>query len=260
MVEQLRAWAPDAPLVHEVLHATMTGHAYPAHTHDTWTVLLIDEGCVAYDLDRHARTAPAHGVSLLPPHVTHDGRSARAGTGFRKRVVYLDPAWLPASMTGRTVDHPLVPRREARAVVEELHDVLARPEEVWQAESLLLALRDVVVEPGVSPRDRVPDEPVARALRDLLDAQILDGITLEEAGQVLGRSPAHLARSFTRAYGIAPHRYLVGRRVDRARRLLLAGRSGAEAAVESGFWDQAHLTRHFLRTVGTTPGRFAAAA
>lgn len=65
-------------------------------------------------------------------------------------------------------------------------------------------------------------------------------------------------RAFSQAYGIAPHRYVTGRRVDRARRLLLDGRTPAEAAVEVGYHDQAHLTRHFRRVLGTTPGAFAA--
>ena len=253
MVERVRAWAPDVPLVREVFHATMTGHAYPAHTHDTWTVLLVDEGCVTYDLDRHPRTSPQRRVSLLPPHVAHDGRSARAGLGFRKRVLYLEADWLPPTMTGRAVDQPVVPR--ARGLVEELHAVLDGPADAWQSESLLLGLRDVVLRHDAGAD--ASDAPAARALRDLLDAHVSDGLSLEEAGRLLGRSPAHLARTFTQTYGIAPHRYLVGRRVDAARRLLLRGTSVSETAVEAGFWDQAHLTRHFRRTVGTTPARFA---
>lgn len=256
MAEQVRAWAPQAPLVREVFHATMTSHAYPAHTHDTWTVLLIDEGCVAYDLDRHARTAPERHVSLLPPHVTHDGRSASPGDGFRKRVLYLDAGWLPESMTGHAVDRPVLPGATARALTGELHDVLARPEDTWQAESLLLGLRDVVLGSSLKTRPVVADAPAATALRQVLDDHVVDGITLEEAAGLLGRSPAHLARAFRQAYGLPPHRYVVGRRVDRARSLLLRGVPAAEAAAEAGFWDQAHLTRHFHRTVGTTPARF----
>lgn len=122
----------------------MTSHAYPAHTHDSWTVLLIDEGCVAYDLVRHPRTAPERRVSPLPLHVAHDGRSASPGEVFRKRVLYLDAAWLPESVTGHAVDHPVLPGTVARALTAELHGVLARPEETWQAESLLLGLRDVL--------------------------------------------------------------------------------------------------------------------
>ncbi len=59
-------------------------------------------------------------------------------------------------------------------------------------------------------------------------------------------------------YGIAPHRYLTGRRLDRARHALLAGARAADVAVDVGFHDQAHLTRHFKRLLGVSPGAYAA--
>ncbi|HMJ74604.1 MAG TPA: helix-turn-helix domain-containing protein [Iamia sp.] len=66
-----------------------------------------------------------------------------------------------------------------------------------------------------------------------------------------------MVRVFTRRYGLPPHRYRVGRRVDRARALLLDGVPPARVAVECGFHDQPHLTRHFRRQVGTTPAAYA---
>lgn len=97
---------------------------------------------------------------------------------------------------------------------------------------------------------------VAEDLRDLLDARLFVGITLAEAGRILGVSPAHLVRAFTHRFGISPHRYLVGRRIDVARPRLLEGQSLARVAADVGFHDQAHFTRHFKRHVGTTPGRY----
>ncbi len=99
---------------------------------------------------------------------------------------------------------------------------------------------------------------LAARLRELLDARVVEGITLEEASARLGHShPTHLIRSFRKAYGLPPHVYLTGRRVALARGLLLAGAGPAEAAAEAGFYDQAHLARHFARHVGTSPARFA---
>jgi AraC-like DNA-binding protein len=62
---------------------------------------------------------------------------------------------------------------------------------------------------------------------------------------------------FSREFGISPHQYLTGRRVDLARRLLLDGMPPGEAAAAVGFYDQSHLNRTFRRHVGTSPGRFA---
>ena len=78
------------------------------------------------------------------------------------------------------------------------------------------------------------------------------------AGTLLAASPAQLVRSFSRSFGVARHAYLLGRRIEAARRRLLEGEPVARVAANVGFSDQAHLTRHFKRHVGTTPGRYAA--
>jgi AraC-like DNA-binding protein len=74
---------------------------------------------------------------------------------------------------------------------------------------------------------------------------------------VLHTHPAHLVRRFTAAFGLPPHRYLTGRRIEAARGRLLAGEPISDVAVAVGFHDQAHLHRHFAKLVGTTPARFA---
>jgi AraC-like DNA-binding protein len=96
-------------------------------------------------------------------------------------------------------------------------------------------------------------------LRDLLDSRVVEGVSLDEAAAALHAHPAHLVRAFGRRFGLPPHRYLVGRRVDLARRLLLEGQNPAGAAAAAGFHDQAHLNRHFTRVLGLSPGRFARA-
>lgn len=94
-------------------------------------------------------------------------------------------------------------------------------------------------------------------LRELLDERLREGVTLAEAARLVHAHPTHLVRAFSAAYAIAPHQYVTSRRVDRARRLLLDGMPPGEAAAAVGFHDQSHLTRHFKRIAGTTPGRYA---
>src|ERR1700712_2437172 len=92
--ERVRAWRPDVPGVSEVLHAHFTDHAYPAHVHDQWAVLLVDSGGGDSPLEPDRQQAVTGRVTVLPPYVAHDGRSASPG-GFDKRVVYVDDRWLP---------------------------------------------------------------------------------------------------------------------------------------------------------------------
>ena len=256
--EHVRAWRPSVPGVGEVLHAHFTEHAYPAHTHDLWTVLLVDTGGVSYDLEHRAHRAPARSLTLLPPHVPHDGRAVQT-SGFDKRVVYLDETWLPLDLVGAAVARPTVRDEQARRSVGALHDVLAAPGDELEAESRLA----VVAERLVLHLDRTVDatrtgrEPrLARRVRERLDGDTTDVPTLAALARDLDAHPTQLIRAFSREFGLPPHRYVTGRRVDRARRLLLDGMPAADVAVEVGFHDQAHLIRHFRRTLGVTPGAY----
>jgi AraC-like DNA-binding protein len=259
--EWVRAWKPRVPGIHEVFHARFIDHVYPPHTHDAWTVFIVDEGAIRYDLETRHRGADGARVTLLPPHVVHDGRPA-SGAGFRKRVLYLGTDLLDESLIGRAVDDPAIEDAWLVRELSALHRVLGDPDETLAAESALagvsLRLRRHLGAQG-NPVDR-PDDEVAAELRDLLDEHLVEGMTLADAGRIVHASPAQLVRSFSRAFGIAPHRYLLARRIDAARRRLLDGEPVAQVAIGVGFHDQAHLTRHFKRHVGTTPASYASTA
>ena len=259
--DTLRAWRPAVPGVSEVLHAHFTSHAYPLHTHDTWTLLVVDAGAVQYDLDRHEHAALRSRVTLLPPHVPHDGRSVTVD-GFRKRVVYLDADTLDVRRTGRAVDHPGWEDDPLRREVHLLHAALDHPGDEFEAENrLALVTQRLTAHLDGLPEPALRSDPgLATRLQDLLDANVVEGVSLARAADVLGAHPTHLVRAFRREKGIPPHRYLTGRRLDRARHLLLAGDRPSDVAVEVGFHDQAHLTRHFKRMLGVTPGAYVASA
>lgn len=258
MTEEVVAWRPGVPGVTEVLHARFTDHAYPAHTHDAWTLLLVDDGAVRYDLDRHGHGASRSLVTLLPPGVPHDGR-AQTAAGFRKRVVYREPAALGAGRVARAVDRPAMADPLLRGRVSALHAALRGPAGL-EAQSRLAFVLERLGQPldaAVAAPPAVRDDAVADRLRELLDARVREGVDLVEAAAGLGVHPTHAVRAFTRRHGLPPHRYLTGQRVDLARRLLLEGVPVAQVAAAAGFYDQAHLIRHVRRMLATTPAAYA---
>lgn len=259
--EKVRAWRPDLPGVREVFHARFVEHRYPPHTHDTWTVLLVDEGAVRYDLDHTPHGSDQGIVTLLPPHVVHDGRAAHQA-GFRKRVLYVETSELGEHLVGPAVDHPAIHDPGLRGAIDRLHHRLDDRDDVLGGESALAMVVERLQDhlgagAGAGASDEPADHRLADRLRQLLDAHLFEPLTLRAAGAELAANPTHLVRSFSCAYGISPHAYVIGRRIDAARAQLLEGRPAAVVAVETGFHDQAHLSRHFARHVGTTPGRYA---
>jgi AraC-like DNA-binding protein len=252
----VEAWAPRVPGIREVFHAHLVDYAYPAHCHDTWAVLIVDDGAIRYDLDRRRCGAAGQTVTLLPPGVPHDGRPAPGAGGFRKRELYLDDGFLPAALTGAAVDHTSISDPPLRAALSRLHDDLLPGGEPLAAEARLALIGERIAAHLTSGTHLAagPEPGIAERLRELLDA---GQASLAEAAAALDRSVPHLVRSFTRRYGLSPHAYVIGRRIDAARRLLLQGARPAEVAAAVGFYDQAHLTRQFKRHTSTTPARYA---
>ena len=255
----VEAWAPKVPGISEVLHARMVDYAYPAHCHETWAVLIVDDGAIRYDLDRRRCGAAGQTVTLLPPGVPHDGRPAAGASGFRKREIYLDCAFFPAELTGAAVDNTSISDPPLRAELSELHDCLLAGPETMDAEARLARVGERITGhlTRVTRPVPAPEPGIAWQLRQLLDDHLTSEVSLAWAAATLERSIPHLVRSFTRRFGLSPHAYVIGRRVDAARRLILRGAAPADAAAAVGFYDQAHLTRHFKRHTATTPASYA---
>ncbi len=242
-----------------MFHAHITDWGYPAHSHDTWTVLIVDEGAIDYSLDTRRCAAVASTVAVLPPGVVHDGRPAsRAVDGFRKRNLYLDADQLPERLIGAAVDKTVVEDHALWRSISRLHDVLAINDEPIHGEAHLALITERIIRHlDVNTSVDARDETLAGRLRDLIDAHATEPFTLARAGELLDRSVPHMVRSFTTAFGTSPNSYLIARRIDAARPLLLQGMPIAQVATTVGFYDQAHFTRHFKRHVATTPGRYA---
>lgn len=100
---------------------------------------------------------------------------------------------------------------------------------------------------GLSPRQR-------RAIVEYVEANLGEALTLEGMGAELGLGACSFSRAFRRSFGMPPYAYLIVRRIERARRMLVETVEPIKAiAVACGFADQAHLTRLFSRELGATP-------
>ncbi|HTV24962.1 MAG TPA: AraC family transcriptional regulator [Polyangiaceae bacterium] len=181
---------------------------------------------------------------------------ARDGPGV-VQIISLSPSAVE-SVTGKIRVHPQLAANDERgAAFQRLHDAvnagaerLALEVAVTEAIAALAALGDARL-------DRT--RPVRRAL-ELLEARLAEPVTLDELADHAAFDKFHLCRAFRAQVGLPPHAYLTRLRVMRAKELLAAGTKPSDVAARVGLYDQSQLGRHFRRIVGTTPGRYAAAA
>ena len=120
-------------------------------------------------------------------------------------------------------------------------------------EGLALAMLGELSRPAVQNDCALP-RWVGRA-RELIEARIGRPLRLTELAAELGVNPAHVSRTFRRAYGVSLSEYLLRRRVEIACAALADPEVPlAQVAYEAGFADQSHLCRSFRRVTGLTPG------
>ena len=97
-----------------------------------------------------------------------------------------------------------------------------------------------------------------KRVREYLEANFMHNVSLSQLSTLTGISPYYLLRAFRKTVGLPPFEYLLHLRILSAKELLRQGHPLIEVALETGFVDQSHFTRHFKRIVGFTPGQFVA--
>jgi AraC-like DNA-binding protein len=114
---------------------------------------------------------------------------------------------------------------------------------------------------GMGPKKKLPRGGLAvwqeRRVKEFIDGNLDGEISVTQIASVCGLSRHHFSRAFRQSTGMAPHQWLLQRRVDKAKQLLRGAElplSGVAAAC--GFANQSHLTRVFVGSVGVSPGRW----
>ena len=250
-VERFRAW--------------FAGEAYHKHRHDTYAIGVTDRGVQAFDYRGAQRVSTPGQVVVLHPDEVHDGRAATAA-GFGYRIVYVEPARLSEAfraLRGRPGPLPFVRETVSRnrLLARAIGRAFDGPLESLAAAGLVTELAEGLLAgegPGARPASRRVDVAAVERARQLLDAERTRVVHSTELEAITGLTRYDLARQFRLAFGTSPYRYLLMRRLDRAREGIHRGRPLAEAALEAGFADQAHLTRVFKAALGLTPAAYRA--
>jgi AraC-like DNA-binding protein len=253
------------------LRAIFRRHAYARHTHDTYAIAAIVEGCETFFHRGAQHYAGAGTVAVVGPDEVHDGEPH--GDLFAYRTLYPSAELMQeiaADLVGRPVHSPpyfpssVIADPELLRLMVTLHASLRDPSPVVLLEQdsrfvhflAMLIARHADLD-GAAPVSG-PKLAIARACEHL-DAHFAEEVDLAQLAAVAGLSRTHLIRRFQREVGLTPHAYLLDRRFREASRRLGQGEPPGDVAAACGFFDQSHLNRVFKARMGVTPGAFRAA-
>jgi AraC-like DNA-binding protein len=193
--------------------------------------------------------SPFHSLAFCLPHTALDAIADDAGAKHIDDLAY-EP--------GVSVDDPIV-----RNVGFSLLRAFERPDEVSRIfiDHALLGVGAHVAHAygGMRAGSQLTRGGLApwqeRRAKEILTANLAGNIGLKGLAQECGLSVSHFSRAFRHSTGVAPHQWLLERRVDVAKPLLRNRQVPlSEVALVCGFSDQSHFTRVFTRLVGRSPG------
>lgn len=272
-----RYWRdPDRAV--EAMHAHFFSHRFHPHSHDAYSFAVTEIGAQRFRCRGALRTSGAGMVMVFNPDDPHDGEAA-AELGYKYRIVHMGPdvmrdvlADVAAGAADRAAlplfDRPVVSDPVLVPALLRLHTALVGGAGPLVRDERLTAAVGALVRRGATGPLRARELPggsgeqarAARRARALLEEAYLQEIPAARLAEAAGCSRFALYRAFRAAYGMAPSDFQRQLRLRRARGLLVAGRSAAEAAAQAGFADQSHFHRWFVRCFGVTPGTFQRAA
>jgi len=149
-----------------------------------------------------------------------------------------------------------------RACVAEhwLYDIEASSLAHLLAGRLLVMYCGIELPDATLPGSKL-SETTIRTVCDFIEEHLCRQITLEDLAALVHLSPFHFARCFKASMGLAPHQYVIARRMELAKRLLLAtSLTVAEIAWSIGYANISHFRRLFTLHIGVTPGAIRRAA
>ncbi|MBB4291254.1 AraC-like DNA-binding protein [Rhizobium leguminosarum] len=242
-----------------------THHSFSRHTHEQFGIGLMSAGAQSSLSGRGMVEAEAGDIITVNPNEVHDG--APIGKGRSWRILYFHPAIVTGLAqeigqggAGRSeIPRPVIRNRAIAARFERLFSAVTgdgAADGLLSEELLLQIVADVMRDRGgFEARPAVPAS--IRAARELIDDDPLAAVSLADLSRQSGLSRFQVLRGFAKATGLTPHAYLVQARIHIARRLIAQGMPLAEAAFASGFADQSHMTRVFVRKYGLSPSLYA---
>ncbi len=250
----------------ELIEAVHARPHFPRHAHATYALGMVPWGVNRFRYRGAWHTAAAGALCTVTPDEVHTVEPA-GDLGFAYRCIYPPPELVreaadslsaAGGRQGTILLPPVIADREAARLAERLLAAIQAGAPPLAAQDLLAALLAHVVARHALPRVR-DDRPGPRGealsrARELLSARLAENVTLDELAEAAGLERFTLLRGFARTYGLPPHAWVIQERVRRAQVLLRGGMSPAEVAIELGFTDQSHLSRHFRRLTGVTPG------
>lgn len=235
-------------------------HAFPDHFHYEYSIVLAGTGLQQFRLQERVFTVTPGTLVLLAPHQLH-AHAPQDGYGWSYKNILLSPAAVqylqqqyPVQHTGGFFEVPLIKDAALAAQYEQLHTPEGPVNKMLLGSFLQQLHGALLTQHSAAPA--VMPATIAE-IKHYVARHYPEKLQLEQLAARFHVDKFQLIRLFKKHTGTTPNQYLTMVRIERARVLLDQGMPLVEAALDTGFYDQAHFHRYFQHYTGLTPRQFS---
>ena len=238
----------------------------PLHHHDFYEVYYFLGGSVEYLVEGRSYRLEPEDVLLISPRELHRPNVAPdepyerivlwIGAAFLKDIDTEDAALQRCFEAGHNLLHgahtpvaSLIRQLAAESVSDRIASRLSAEGLFFQLMAELMRLSE-----GSAPESAGREEsPLISQVVDYLGTHYREEISLDALAERFYVSKYHLSHAFSRSVGTGVYRYILLKRLQHARQMLLDGTGPGDACRESGFQDYANFYRSFRSVYGISP-------
>ncbi|MBV7320017.1 AraC family ligand binding domain-containing protein [Bacillus halotolerans] len=238
---------------------------FPNHFHDYYVIGFIEKGQRYLACQNQEYIINPGDLLLFNPRDTHSCEQIDGRT-LDYRCINVMPDVMKKAVEEITgaghlpyFSHHVLFRHELTSSLQELHILISKEKQALRKEELFLHLLEELIRrySDVTFLNSIPEpSDEVKMVCGFLEEHYTENVTLNDLSELTGWSKYHLLRSFTKQKGITPNSYLETIRINQAKKLLEQGVRPIDAAFQTGFSDQSHMTKFFKRQVGLTPKQY----
>lgn len=261
MESEKRSVRFDHDLKIEAYHFEGIMQKFPNHFHEHYVIGFIEKGHRFLTCKNRKYTINPGDLLLFNPLDNHtceqvdDNALDWRCLNIDKKVMRRIAEEITGDSSMPTFNSTVISHSESVDALRDLHNMIMNDIKDFEKEEIFYFLFEQLMSEYILPEAKalahISEE--IQAACDYMELNYIETITLDELSKVSGLNKYTLLRSFTRQRGITPYQYLSTIRVNNAKKLLEAGVSSIEAALQSGFTDQSHFIRFFKSFIGLTP-------
>ncbi|WP_028549561.1 AraC family transcriptional regulator [Paenibacillus sp. UNC451MF] len=238
--------------------------SYKKHFHEEHSIGLIDKGTSKVWCDGKKLQVEAGSVLCFPAYMPH-ACSPESNYNWTYKMLFIHPKWIQSAFREDT--SPDIPflfqnhnNKRAAACVNQCVSTLETTMGPMETEVSFIDMIRTIKDNDSENIKHVRHASLPKHLnliKDYLHEHFKEKITLDDLERETGISKFHLSHLFKKGSSLPPHAYLNLLRINYAKKELSRSRPIADIALEAGFYDQSHMTKLFINTVGLPPQKYA---